>query len=199
MSHHTVVVSLSRSGSTKPLNAKNQEESFTPQDFGSKTALEAHEAFIKSMAEQEMSEMDTNNDGVVDEQEFLAAGGSKEEFERYDLNGDGVIDKGEMVQRARVIHVSGAGPAIGVARQAQEVEDVALGMHTAYMERARLESESSSSSDAEDSGIKHKGGVSETDQSLAAFIANGTPEIEVTPSSSSAGSHSCLASRFGTQ
>ena len=44
--------------------------------------------------------MDSNNDGVVDTDEFLAAGGSKEEFEQYDLNNDGVLSRQEMELRA---------------------------------------------------------------------------------------------------
>ena len=39
---------------------------------------------------------DTNNDGVVDQDEFLAAGGSKEQFAKFDLNGDGVLDADEL-------------------------------------------------------------------------------------------------------
>merc|ERR1719305_2239516 len=43
--------------------------------------------------------MDTNEDGLVDENEFLAAGGSVEEFHKYDLDGDGVLDAREMELR----------------------------------------------------------------------------------------------------
>ena len=39
--------------------------------------------------------MDKNNDGVVNQDEFLAAGGSKEDFQKYDVNGDGVLDAKE--------------------------------------------------------------------------------------------------------
>lgn len=39
--------------------------------------------------------------GVVEEQEFVTAGGSKEEFDAFDSNGDGVLDANEMATRAR--------------------------------------------------------------------------------------------------
>ena len=34
-------------------------------------------------------------DGVVDEREFMEAGGTKQEFDRYDLNGDGVLNEAD--------------------------------------------------------------------------------------------------------
>ena len=46
-----------------------------------------------------MESMDTNKDGVVDLEEYLAAGGTKEEFDKYDLDGDGVLDAQEMELR----------------------------------------------------------------------------------------------------
>ena len=56
-------------------------------------------AAVKSNAESEMSRMDKNRDGVVDQREFLAGGGTREEFSKYDLNGDGVLDADEMEGR----------------------------------------------------------------------------------------------------
>ena len=44
--------------------------------------------------------MDTNQDGVVDQREFIAGGGTRDEFEHYDVNGDGVLDGDELVHRA---------------------------------------------------------------------------------------------------
>merc|ERR1712159_292649 len=46
--------------------------------------------------------MDTNKDGVIDQEEFVAAGGSKEEFEEFDLDGDGVLDQDELRMRKMV-------------------------------------------------------------------------------------------------
>ena len=43
---------------------------------------------------------DDNKDGVVDEAEFVAAGGTKAEFEEYDRNKDGVLDHEELDRRA---------------------------------------------------------------------------------------------------
>eukprot|EP00658_Telonema_sp_P-2_P003445 TRINITY_DN11278_c0_g1_i2.p1 TRINITY_DN11278_c0_g1~~TRINITY_DN11278_c0_g1_i2.p1 ORF type:complete len:731 (+),score=116.44 TRINITY_DN11278_c0_g1_i2:176-2368(+) len=40
--------------------------------------------------------IDSNNDGVVDEREFVAAGGKKEDFDRYDRNKDGRLDLQEL-------------------------------------------------------------------------------------------------------
>lgn len=49
---------------------------------------------------QDPKKMDTNKDGVVDAEEFAAAGGSKEEFSKYDVNGDGVLDADELARRS---------------------------------------------------------------------------------------------------
>lgn len=43
-----------------------------------------------------LARMDSNKDGVVDKQEFAAAGGSQEEFDRHDLNGDEKLDRDKM-------------------------------------------------------------------------------------------------------
>merc|ERR1711865_343901 len=43
-----------------------------------------------------VKQMDTNNDGIVDQEEFAASGGSKTDFNRHDLNGDGVLDAHEI-------------------------------------------------------------------------------------------------------
>jgi hypothetical protein len=43
-----------------------------------------------------LKEMDTNYDGTVIQDEYLAAGCTKKEFEQCDSNDDGVLDKGEL-------------------------------------------------------------------------------------------------------
>lgn len=60
----------------------------------------APEGAAQAQAAQDRLMMDSNNDGVVDTDEFLAAGGSKEEFQQYDLNNDGVLSRQEMELRA---------------------------------------------------------------------------------------------------
>ena len=61
----------------------------------------ADEDSLLDLAAELMQDMDTNNDGVIDLDEFLAAGHSREEFEKCDLNGDGVLDSHEMALRAK--------------------------------------------------------------------------------------------------
>ena len=43
-----------------------------------------------------ISVLDTNGDGVVDMDEFIAGGGSQSEFKQYDTNGDGMLDVDEL-------------------------------------------------------------------------------------------------------
>ena len=43
-----------------------------------------------------VKQMDTNNDGMVDQKEFAASGGSQTDFNRHDLNKDGVLDAHEI-------------------------------------------------------------------------------------------------------
>ena len=45
---------------------------------------------------QQLLQMDSNNDGVVDLAEFVTAGGTEQEFVEYDKNGDGQIDEAEV-------------------------------------------------------------------------------------------------------
>ena len=58
------------------------------------------ELLAKIVAHEEAERMDTNKDGVVDQQEFKAAGGTDTEFERHDKNRDGVLDQDEQAARA---------------------------------------------------------------------------------------------------
>ena len=46
-----------------------------------------------------VASMDLNIDGVVQQSEYLAAGGTAEQFDRYDRNKDGVLDASEMALR----------------------------------------------------------------------------------------------------
>ena len=45
---------------------------------------------------QRICALDSNNDGVVDKQEFMAQGGTKQEFSALDKNNDGVLDAREL-------------------------------------------------------------------------------------------------------
>jgi hypothetical protein len=45
---------------------------------------------------QQLLQMDSNNGGVVDLAEFVAADGTEQEFVEYDRNGDGQIDEVEV-------------------------------------------------------------------------------------------------------
>ena len=54
----------------------------------------------KAAAKKMMKGIDTNGDGVVDEAEFVEAGGSKQEFSKYDLNGGGKLDTDELEKLA---------------------------------------------------------------------------------------------------
>ena len=45
--------------------------------------------------------MDANNDGLVDQLEFVAAGGTTKEFAKHGANGDGVLDAEEPGQLAK--------------------------------------------------------------------------------------------------
>ena len=51
----------------------------------------------------DVTKMDSNKGGVVDEAEFVAAGGSTQEFGRYDTNQDGARDVGELAARAAAL------------------------------------------------------------------------------------------------
>ena len=50
----------------------------------------------RMQAEQDMTRMDQNKDGMVDQDEFIDAGGTKEAFAKADKNGDGMIDTDEL-------------------------------------------------------------------------------------------------------
>ena len=46
--------------------------------------------------QKELDARDTNMDGVVDQNEWTAAGGTKAEFAELDRDGDGTLDKDEL-------------------------------------------------------------------------------------------------------
>ena len=54
----------------------------------------SYDPFYRSV--KTVKQMDTNNDGMVDQAEFAASGGSQTDFNRHDLNGDGVLDINEI-------------------------------------------------------------------------------------------------------
>ena len=58
-------------------------------------SLDSH-AVLVERARKELKKMDLNADGVVDEAEFVAAGGTQDEFNKCDLNADGVLDEHEL-------------------------------------------------------------------------------------------------------
>jgi len=58
-------------------------------------------AFIKAK--------DTNNDGVIDKDEWAAAGGTEEEFNQIDINGDGFVDEDELIALAAAMDQGGGG------------------------------------------------------------------------------------------
>ena len=64
-----------------------------------KSAALADEAHIAA-GFQQLENMDTNHDGVVDMNEFVAAGGTKKEFKGYDDNLDSVLDTNELALRS---------------------------------------------------------------------------------------------------
>lgn len=64
--------------------------------------LDSNELTSESDSESfSLESIDLNQDGVVDECEFLAAGGSKQEFDQYDVDKDGVLDATELRARDR--------------------------------------------------------------------------------------------------
>ena len=67
----------------------------TPRDNNTTRASKQTDRSTLSLL---FEDVDTNNDGVVDLQEFLAAGGTKQEFEERDVNGDGTLDSRELSQ-----------------------------------------------------------------------------------------------------
>ena len=50
---------------------------------------------------KKLLETDLNNDGLLDVDEFLAAGGTKEEFNKLDLDKDGLLDAHELTLLAQ--------------------------------------------------------------------------------------------------
>ena len=61
---------------------------------------------IEEVRQRILARLDTNNDGVVDEQEFLAGGGTKEEFAVLDVQKDGVLDVNELGLYAAQLHTA---------------------------------------------------------------------------------------------
>ena len=57
--------------------------------------LDSH-AVLVERARKELKKMDLNGDGVVDQAEFVAAGGTADEFNKCDLNADGVLNEQEL-------------------------------------------------------------------------------------------------------
>jgi len=56
----------------------------------------------KTMPVDEFKKLDTNHDGKISKDEFLAGkGGSAEEFAKLDKNGDGFLDHAEFSQRKK--------------------------------------------------------------------------------------------------
>jgi len=51
---------------------------------------------IQNAAVQIKLKMDSNHDGVVDLNEFVAAGGTEEDFNKYDVDHDGDIDDADI-------------------------------------------------------------------------------------------------------
>ena len=83
------------------------KDEFNRYDANGDGVLDADEVEVRRVAKDkapsEGREMDTNGDGLVHKNEFVAAGGNKfdkEEFSKYDANGDGVLDADEMEARA---------------------------------------------------------------------------------------------------
>ena len=50
----------------------------------------------KENAAKLVKEADTNGDGMVDEAEFVEAGGTKQDFAKYDLDANGKLDTDEL-------------------------------------------------------------------------------------------------------
>lgn len=55
---------------------------------------------VKDKAASDMLEIDSNNDGVIDQAEFIATGGVQADFEKFDANGDGALDATELEEKA---------------------------------------------------------------------------------------------------
>lgn len=51
--------------------------------------------FAAKLAAADVRNLDGDNDGLVDLEEYVAAGGTREEFDQFDTNKDGVLDASE--------------------------------------------------------------------------------------------------------
>jgi len=60
------------------------------------SARAEHSRGLTGLAEDEVVQKDLNNDGKLDTDEFVAAGGKLEDFARHDADGDGVLDEDEV-------------------------------------------------------------------------------------------------------
>lgn len=95
----------------------------------------------------QLERIDTNGDGTVDEQEFVAAGGSKEAFKQHDLNGDGVLDADELaLGEVHIIHNWGDD-----SRDASSVSDACHG----EAEERHVNTQSSTTNDSGQFAIRH--------------------------------------------
>eukprot|EP00656_Telonema_subtile_P016480 TRINITY_DN1870_c0_g1_i1.p1 TRINITY_DN1870_c0_g1~~TRINITY_DN1870_c0_g1_i1.p1 ORF type:complete len:1356 (-),score=359.56 TRINITY_DN1870_c0_g1_i1:50-4117(-) len=86
------------------ISSGGDKELFSQYDVDGDGVIDCDEMTLKVVAEEQAEvtrqAKDLNEDGVVDQQEFVIAGGSKAQFEELDLNHDGKLDAMELEMEA---------------------------------------------------------------------------------------------------
>ena len=75
-----------------------------PEHTVSHHAFSTPEGRAMQQGREDLNRMDRDLDGVVDESEFIGAGGTAQSFQRYDKDGNGKLDADELTARALEIN-----------------------------------------------------------------------------------------------
>ena len=103
---HAMLEDLPKDARTEPgrdvLEPLSSSQSGTGTGSGKSLASisKQRQKTAKLQAEHDVLVMDANGDGLVDEAEFIAAGGTKEEFAMYDIDMSGTLEQAELQLRA---------------------------------------------------------------------------------------------------